>query len=164
AGLSVVGRGSMVHPDHGLMMFLPQAPYMILGSLRDQLLFPNATASDEVLLALLKLVNLPELADRVGGLDAVHDWDMKLSPGERQRVAFARLLLAKPKFAFLDEATSSPDGANEDSPSSPLQKTGTPFVSVGPRPSLRKYHANVLELLGEGKWRQMPTGEYDPRV
>ena len=164
SGLWNSGSGTIVHPDHGLMMFLPQAPYMILGSLRDQLLFPNAAATDEQLLALLKLVNLPELADRVGGLDAVHDWDMKLSPGERQRVAFARLLLAKPKFAFLDEATSSLDEANEDYLYSLLQKTGTTFVSVGHRPSLRKYHANVLELLGEGKWRQMPTGQYDPRV
>lgn len=164
SGLWNSGSGTIVHPDHGLMMFLPQVPYMILGSLREQLTFPNAQATDEQLLTLLKTVNLPELAERVGGLDAVHDWDMKLSPGERQRIAFGRLLLAKPKFAFLDEATSSLDEANEDYLYSLLQKTGTTFVSVGHRPSLRKYHTMVLELLGEGKWRQLPAADFDPRA
>lgn len=153
SGLWDSGTGTIVHPELGMMMFLPQTPYMILGSLRDQLLFPDNKASDEELLAMLKVVNLPELAERVGGLDAVHNWDMKLSPGERQRIAFARLLLAKPKFAFLDEATASLDEANEDYLYSLLQKTGTTYVSVGHRPSLAKYHGNVLELLGDGKWK-----------
>jgi putative ATP-binding cassette transporter len=164
SGLWNSGSGTIVHPELGMMMFLPQEPYMLLGSLRDQLTFPHSQATDEELLALLKLVNLPDLAARVGGLDAVHNWDMKLSPGERQRIAFARLLLAKPKFAFLDEATSSLDEPNEDYLYSLLQKSGTTYVSVGHRPSLRKYHASALELLGEGKWRQMPITEYENKA
>lgn len=156
SGLWDSGKGSITHPEHGEMMFLPQEPYMILGSLRDQLLFPKNKATDEELLELLKVVNLPEIAERVGGLDAVHNWDQKLSPGERQRIAFARLLLAKPKFAFLDEATASLDEPNEDYLYSLLRELGTTYISVGHRPSLRKYHGSVLELLGDGKWTVRP--------
>ncbi|MBI4532536.1 MAG: ABC transporter ATP-binding protein/permease [Candidatus Melainabacteria bacterium] len=157
SGLWDSGSGTIIHPELGMMMFLPQVPYMALGTLRDQLLFPNNQATDDELLTILKTVNLPDLAQRVGGLDAIHMWDQKLSPGERQRIAFARLLLAKPQFAFLDEATSSLDEANEDYLYSLLQANGATYVSVGHRQSLLKYHRHVIELLGDGKWQVRPT-------
>jgi putative ATP-binding cassette transporter len=76
-----------------------------------------------------------------------------LSLGEQQRLAFARLLMAKPGYAFLDEATSALDEANEARLYEQMRQEGTTFVSVGHRPSLRAYHARVLELKGGGNWQ-----------
>jgi vitamin B12/bleomycin/antimicrobial peptide transport system ATP-binding/permease protein len=96
------------------VMFLPQRPYMILGSLRAQLCYPHATGvSDEELRRELSQVNLLDLLDRIGGLDAEFNWPDVLSGGEQQRLAFARLFLNRPRFAFLDEATSALDPVNE---------------------------------------------------
>ena len=88
---------------------------MLLGSLREQLLYPlgDRNIGDEELRAVLSRVNLADLPERVGGFDAELDWGHLLSLGEQQRLAFARLLLAKPGYAFLDEATSALDEANE---------------------------------------------------
>ena len=98
------------------MLFLPQRPYMLLGSLRSQLLYPlrEQEIADEDLLRLLEKVNLPDLAARFDGLDAELDWAKVLSVGEQQRVAFARVLLSAPRYAILDEATSALDIANEN--------------------------------------------------
>ena len=97
-------------------MFLPQQPYMVLGSLRSQLLYPdrNRRVSDPELLRLLERVNLPDLAERFGGLDAQLDWGKVLSIGEQQRLAFARVLLCRPRYVMLDEATSALDVGNEE--------------------------------------------------
>jgi putative ATP-binding cassette transporter len=137
------------------MLFLPQRPYMLLGSLREQLLYPlgDRNIGDEGLRAVLARVNLADLPERVGGFDAELDWGQLLSLGEQQRLAFARLLLAKPGYAFLDEATSALDEANEARLYEQMREEGTTFVSVGHRPSLRAYHARVLELQGGGKWQ-----------
>jgi len=91
-----------------------QRPYMILGSLRDQLTHPRAAgASEEKLYEVLKAVNLSNLPERSGGLDVEMLWADVLSPGEQQRIALARLLLNHPRYAFLDEATSALDVENE---------------------------------------------------
>jgi len=162
AGLWNAGAGQITRPPLQEMFFLPQRPYMILGSLREQLLYPNLDmkASDEDLRAVLDKVNLPGLADRFGGFDAVMGWGTLLSLGEQQRLAFARLLLSKPSYAVLDEATSALDVTNEALLYGYLKQSGTTFVSVGHRPSLLAYHDQVLELKGEGHWRMIPTEEY----
>ncbi len=154
AGLWNSGTGRIIHPDLGEMMFLPQKPYMILGSLREQVLYPNedATVSDAEILSVLDQVNLPDLAKRVGGLDTVLHWGDVLSLGEQQRLAFARLLMARPKYAILDEATSALDVPNEEHLYGLLKASGTTYVSVGHRPTLTKYHGKVLDLLGDGNW------------
>ncbi|HEX6733375.1 MAG TPA: ATP-binding cassette domain-containing protein, partial [Azonexus sp.] len=97
AGLWSAGSGTIHRPGNGDMLFLPQQPYMLLGSLRAQLLYPHRdfTCTDEELLTLLARVNLPDLAHRVGGLDVEMDWQKVLSVGEQQRLAFARLLLTR---------------------------------------------------------------------
>ncbi|WP_124950486.1 ABC transporter ATP-binding protein/permease [Sulfuriferula thiophila] len=162
AGLWHAGSGCIIRPDTDDMLFLPQRPYMLLGSLRSQLLYPqqDKEITDEELLQLLKRVNLPDIAARSGGLDAELDWAKVLSVGEQQRVAFARVLLAAPKYAILDEATSALDIDNEDNLYRQLAGSATTMVSVGHRPSILKYHPQVLELDGNGGWKLYAAKDY----
>jgi len=162
AGLWHSGTGRLARPKLGEMLFLPQRPYMILGSLRSQLLYPNSSSEvdEEKLRHVLASVNLADLPERLGGFDADLDWAEILSLGEQQRLAFARLLLTAPRYAILDEATSALDLNNEQHLYEQLQATKTTFVSVGHRVSLVKYHQQVLELLGDGSWRLVSTEEY----
>jgi putative ATP-binding cassette transporter len=162
AGLWDSGTGRLARPELGEMLFLPQRPYMILGSLRSQLLYPNSSSEvdEEKLRHVLASVNLADLPERLGGFDADLDWAEILSLGEQQRLAFARLLLTEPRYAILDEATSALDLDNEQHLYEQLQATKTTFVSVGHRVSLVKYHQQVLELLGDGSWRLVSAEEY----
>ena len=162
AGLWNSGSGTIFRPPPGDVLFLPQRPYMLLGTLRAQLLYPNREReqSDEELLALLAKVNLPDLAARVGGLDVEIDWQKVLSTGEQQRLAFARLLLTRPRFAILDEATSALDNANEASLYRQLAETKTTLVSVGHRSTILKFHTRVLELTGDSEWKSHPASTY----
>lgn len=162
AGLWLSGNGRIIRPDSSEMLFLPQRPYMLLGSLRSQLLYPKQDRSitDDELLTLLERVNLPDIASRLGGLDAELDWAKVLSVGEQQRMAFARVLLAAPKYAILDEATSALDSANEDSLYRQLGGSNTTMVSVGHRLSILKYHSQVLELDGNGGWQLYAADDY----
>lgn len=166
AGLWNAGTGRMVRPKLEEMLFLPQRPYMILGSLRSQLLYPNIEreVNDDELYSVLKQVNLADLPERVGGFDAVLDWADVLSLGEQQRLAFARLLLTKPRYAILDEATSALDIKNEARLYQQLQESDTTYISVGHRPSLVNYHQQVLELEGDTKWRLLSAGDYKADV
>jgi len=162
AGLWDAGTGTVVRPKQEEMLFLPQRPYMILGSLREQLLYPNTSRNikDEELHRLLRQVNLEDLPARVGGFDAEIKWDDVLSLGEQQRLAFARVLRLQPRYAILDEATSALDMNNELHLYRLLQQTETAFISVGHRSSLLKYHQQVLELLGDSRWRLVPAHQY----
>ena len=162
AGLWHAGSGCIIRPDAGEMLFLPQRPYMLLGSLRSQLLYPlqDQEITDEELLQLLDRVNLPDIAARLGGLDAELDWAKVLSVGEQQRVAFARVLLAAPRYAILDEATSALDIDNEDNLYRQLAASATTLISVGHRASIMKYHPQVLELDGNGGWQLYAADDY----
>jgi len=162
AGLWRSGSGRIIRPEAGEMLFLPQRPYMLLSSLRSQLLYPHLDMkiSDEELQALLERVNLPDLASRFGGLDTELDWAKVLSVGEQQRVAFARVLIAAPRYVILDEATSALDIANEDNLYKELAASGTTMVSVGHRPTILKYHPQVLELTGDGSWKLYSANDY----
>jgi vitamin B12/bleomycin/antimicrobial peptide transport system ATP-binding/permease protein len=144
------------------MLFLPQRPYMIMGSLRSQLLYPNIKkkVTDEELLELLRSVNLPHIAERFGGLDVEMDWGKVLSVGEQQRIAFARVLLSQPLYAILDEATSALDIRNEERLYRQLRETSTTVVSVSHHATILKYHHQVLELAGDGKWELHPAKGY----
>lgn len=155
AGLWNTGHGRVVRPSSADMLFLPQRPYLPPGDLRTQLLYPHPEReiSDEELLQWLQRVNLPTLADRVGGLSAERDWGKLLSVGEQQRLAFARALVAKPRYALLDESTSALDAANEELLYAQLAELSITPVSISHRPALQKYHRQVLELQGEGRWR-----------
>ncbi|MDI6749940.1 MAG: ABC transporter ATP-binding protein/permease [Rhodocyclaceae bacterium] len=159
AGLWCRGSGRIVRPPQTQMMFLPQQPYMILGSLRQQLSYPEPErrVSDSELLRLLERVHLPTLAERCGGLDAERDWSKTLSIGEQQRIAVARVLLSRPRYAVLDEATSALDPDNEAALYQELAAAGTTLISVSHRDTLLRFHRRVLELTGDGDWRLYET-------
>ncbi|MDQ5914824.1 MAG: vitamin B12/bleomycin/antimicrobial peptide transport system ATP-binding/permease protein [Pseudomonadota bacterium] len=162
AGLWHSGSGTILRPGADDILFLPQQPYMLLGTLRSQLLYPNTAhaVADDELCALLEKVNLPDLAQRFGGLDAHEDWHKVLSIGEQQRLAFARLLLTRPRFAILDEATSALDIANEASLYRQLAEIETTLVSVGHRSTILRFHTQVLELTGDSEWRSHAAATY----
>ena len=147
AGLWSFGSGRIVRPTLEQIMFVPQKPYLILGSLRQQTQYPRAGAiDDEVLVAVLRTVGLAHLPDQFGGLDAELNWADVLSGGEQQRLVFGRLLLNRPRFAFLDEATSALDMAGEESLYSSLAASPSTFISIGHRPSLRRFHKKTIKL------------------
>ncbi|WP_324700933.1 ATP-binding cassette domain-containing protein (plasmid) [Pantoea agglomerans] len=161
AGLWARGTGEIIMPEQNHCFFLPQKPYMILGNLRDQLLYPkreheagafqNLTTDDE-LKAILKKVSLPKLIEKSGGLDAVRDWGKVLSLGEQQRIAFARVLINKPRYVFLDESTSAVDITTERLLYSLLSEIGATFISVGHRQTIIEFHRKAVELDEHGGW------------
>ena len=129
-------------------------PYVPLGNLRAVVSYPAEEGSidDATLKQTLQKVALPHLVDR---LDEVLDWAKVLSPGEQQRIAFARVLLTKPKAVFLDEASSALDEGLEficyDLVRTELPETI--LVSVSHRSTVEQHHTHELELLGDGEWR-----------
>jgi len=155
AGLWDSGKGTIIRPESDQILFLPQRPYMVLGTLRDQLLYPNThiEVDEQQLKQVLEQVNLAGLDERFGGFDAEQDWADVLSLGEQQRLTFARLLLNKPQYAILDEATSALDLGNEERLYQHLQAKGTTFLSVGHRSTLTNYHQSLLELSQDKTWQ-----------
>jgi putative ATP-binding cassette transporter len=155
AGLWTSGEGAITRPRLQEMMFLPQRPYMVPGSLRANLMYPakEKLGEDSALRKILKAVNLEELLEREGGrLDRALNWGEVLSLGEQQRVSFARLLYAKPLVAFLDEATSALDEPNEEHLYNLVRSSGVTYVSVGHRSTLRAFHDRVLVVEPGGQW------------
>jgi putative ATP-binding cassette transporter len=162
AGLWNTGSGVIHHPPREDFFFLPQQPYMQLGTLRSQLIYPSAQSglSDERLSEILEQVHLPRLAERVGGLDAVHDWEKLLSVGEQQRLAFARVLVHEPSIVILDEATSALDSDNEASLYGRLRDSGTTLISIAHRAAVLRHHTHVLRLMGDGAWEVHEASAY----
>jgi len=138
---------------------MSRLPYLPLGDLRTVLSYPRQPGeiADDALRAALLAVALPDCVERLGD---VAEWHRELSPGEQQRIAFARLLLAKPKAVFLDEATSALDEALEFMILSEAQRElpETVFVSITHRNAVDPHHKKHLELLGGGAWRLGPAG------
>lgn len=159
----VSGDGHLERPPAGDMLFIPQKPYMLLGSLREQLAYPlqpDRFDADQFR-SVLQEVRLPDLVNRYPDLDVKQDWPRLLSLGEQQRLAFARLLLNAPHMVVLDEATSALDVATERHLYELLCRREISFISVGHRPTLREFHDTVLELDGKGGWRLLPAAGYE---
>ena len=155
AGLWETGSGQIIRPDLSNALFLPQRPYMVLGSLRSQLTYGirGRVLLDRELLSALELVRLTEMYSRVGGLDSVLDWPNILGTGEQQRLAFARLLLIKPNLVFLDEATTAMDRAIEQELYRILPNYVARWVSIGSNADLGEFHEHTLQLKGDGSWQ-----------
>nr|XP_026256628.1 ATP-binding cassette sub-family D member 4 isoform X3 [Urocitellus parryii] len=145
---------------HGVL-FLPQKPFFTDGTLREQVIYPlkeiypdSGSTDDERIVRFLELAGLSSLVARTEGLDQQVDWNWYdvLSPGEMQRLSFARLFYLQPKYAVLDEATSALTEEVESDLYRIGQQLGMTFISVGHRSSLEKFHSWVLKLCGEGRW------------
>lgn len=161
AGLWERGEGQLVLPEDDSMLFIPQRSYFTSGDLRTQLLYPHvAGADDEALRRVLHAVHLPHLLVSRDGLDARCDWAQTLSPGEQQRIAFARVLLCRPDFVFLDEATSAVDPNTEGHLYGLLVQLGCAVVSVGHRLAIARHHTHVLELAPGRRWGLMKADEF----
>jgi putative ATP-binding cassette transporter len=146
AGLWPFGRGR-IRLDPRRAFFVPQKSYMPLGTLRHALLYPDAGADVPVerLVEVLKKVGLERFASE---LDKVDLWSQRLSGGEQQRLAFARLLLAEPALVFLDEATASLDESGQEMLYRLLRNAAwhPTIISVGHRATLRQFHDRVFDL------------------
>lgn len=134
--------------------YVPQKQYNALGTLRDQITYPEThdlkKASDEDLLKLLKRVNIDFILEREGGWDEVKNWDDILSLGEQQRLAFARLFYHKPKYAVLDECTSAISVDMEQKLYEYCRQDGITCITISLRPALKPYHDVELSFDGEG--------------
>ncbi|XXG90402.1 hypothetical protein AAC387_Pa12g2176 [Persea americana] len=163
----------------GDIFFLPQRPYVVLGTLSEQLLYPTWTdaplpvpkkgksadtppfllrmpdsnvgnktekPSEDDLLRVLENVRLGDIVSRFNGLDSINEWSSVLSLGEQQRLAFARLLLSKPKLVLLDESTSALDEANEAHLYKQIEAAGITYISIGHRQTLYNYHNRILRI------------------
>ncbi len=148
AGIWPWGSGQIALPDRSRMMFMPQRPYLPLGTLRMALAYPAATRkfSAATIRAVLDRCGLQHLADR---LDETERWDRVLSVGEQQRLAFGRLLLHKPDWVFMDEATSALDEEGQTSMMGLFRQelAGTTLVSIAHRPGLNAFHDRTLTLV-----------------
>lgn len=154
AGLWDPKSGEITRPPLAESMYVPQRPYLVIGSLRNQLLYSESRSgfTDAELLEVLKQVDLEGMFHRVGGFEATVDWSATLSNGEQQRMGLARLMLAKPKYVFLDEATTAIDEKGEEKIYSQIRTFAKTVVSVGYRSNLQRFHDSVLELHGDSSW------------
>ncbi|KAG7200737.1 hypothetical protein KM043_001286 [Ampulex compressa] len=163
SGLWPVYSGTLVRPTESqsgrpALFYIPQKPYMTVGCLRDQILYPAESktekCSDEALLKLLDEVDLRGLADReADGLDAMGDWDSTLSGGEKQRLAMTRLFYHAPQYALLDECTSAVSLEAEGVMYETAKRRGITLMTITHRvSSLAKYHKLLLRFDGEGRW------------
>lgn len=146
-------QGRLFFPAGELQMFLPQKPYLPLGRLKKAICYPDVEElySDEQILDVLEKCRLSNLGQ---SLEQEEDWSRVLSLGEQQRLAFARVLLAKPQWLFLDESSSAMDEELEAYMYRLLQTElpETAIISVGHRSSLFAYHQRKLHLAGDGSW------------
>ena len=152
AGLWPYADGEIVRPAGQQSLFLPQKPYLPLGTLRSALCYPASLQTDEQAAAVLVQCQLGHLT---GLLDEEAEWARTLSLGEQQRLAIGRVLLNRPQLVFLDEASSAMDEGLEYAMYHLLRQSlpDAILVSVGHRSSLLDFHTQELEVLGDGRWR-----------
>ena len=147
AGIWPFGSGRVSRPDGKRTLFLPQKPYLPIGSLRDTVSYPGNPGefSDEAIVAALSACKLEGLTTR---LDEQQHWGQQLSPGEQQRLAFARVLLHKPDWLFMDEATSALDEATEKEMYRLLNEhlPHSTFVSIAHRPNVAAFHTRQITI------------------
>ena len=156
-GLWPVCGGTVRKPPFHDIFYVPQRPYLSRGSLRQQIIYPDSVAAmrargvaDTDLLEILAAVDIAGLAARVGGWDAEAEWRDVLSGGLQQRVAMARLFYHAPRYAILDECTSSVTAEIERVMYERAKALGITLMTVSHRRSLWKYHSHILQFDGNG--------------
>ena len=154
AGLWDFGSGLIKKPSLSKTMFLPQQPYMLLGTLKEQISYPNS--KDEFDLEdidkVLRRVGLEQLV-KDHNVNEVKDWTRVLSVGEQQRLAFARVLINEPEFVILDEGTSALDMENEKNLYKILDELDISYISVGHRKEIKQFHNSILTILPRGSYK-----------
>ncbi|XP_063704708.1 ATP-binding cassette sub-family D member 3 [Culicoides brevitarsis] len=155
--------GKVIKPPRGKLFYIPQRPYMTLGTLRDQIIYPHTHEemlrrgkTDADLEGYLEIVQLSYLKVRENGLDAIEDWIDVLSGGEKQRIAMARLFYHNPQFAILDECTSAVSVDVEGEMYQYCRKVGITLFTVSHRKSLWTYHEYFLQFDGRGAFEFGP--------
>lgn len=155
--------GTLVKPAKEKLFYIPQRPYMTLGTLRDQVIYPDSQlemlrkgVTDEHLARFLHLVQLDYVLERERGWDTIQDWMDILSGGEKQRIAMARLFYRQPQFAILDECTSAVSVDVEGSMYQYCRQAGITLFTVSHRKSLWKYHEYCLYMDGRGSYEFKP--------
>ncbi|KAJ7785876.1 ABC transporter transmembrane region 2-domain-containing protein, partial [Mycena metata] len=156
-GLWPVYGGIVRKPAASEFILIPQRPYLSLGTLRDQIIYPHSKATMETrgvtdadLFEVLSAVEMDSIVEREGGWDAVKDWREALSGGVQQKIAWARLFYHKPKYAILDEATSLVPQEMEGLMMQHATRLGITLLTVSHRPSLWQWHALILQYNGTG--------------
>ncbi|KAI7862588.1 ABC transporter transmembrane region 2-domain-containing protein [Spinellus fusiger] len=151
--------GTVTKPAPSQLFYVPQKPYLPLGTFRDQIIYPETPADakqrgfdDAALITLLENVHLGYIVEREGGWNTVQDWADVLSGGEKQRVAMARLFYHRPQFAILDECTSAVSVDIEGIMYEHARKLGITLFTVSHRPSLVRHHEYLLRFDGEGHY------------
>lgn len=156
-GLWPVYGGKVVKPSNKSFTYIPQRPYLSLGTLRDQIIYPDTVeemhakgVTDEDLFDILNIVQIQNIVEREGGWNVKREWRDALSGGDKQRIAMARLFYHKPKYAILDECTSAVTLEIERIMYEHATNLGITMMTVSHRPSLWKYHSHVLQYDGQG--------------
>jgi putative ATP-binding cassette transporter len=147
AGIWPFGDGEISLPKDARVLFLPQRPYLPLGTLRRAVCYPENEAqfSDAEVTAALQAAGLGHLAPRLADSDS---WGQRLSGGEQQRLSFARAFLLRPDWLFLDEATASLDPEAEQELHKTLKRSlpGLTMLSIAHRPAVTQLHDRVLRM------------------
>lgn len=158
-GLWPVYGGTVRKPPYSDIFYIPQRPYLSRGTLRQQIIYPDGIrqmrdkgVTDQDLLRILHTVEIGHIVDRDGGWDAEEEWRDVLSGGLQQRVAMARLFYHAPKYAILDECTSSVTLEAEKAMYDGAKALGITLMTVSHRRSLWKYHDNILQFDGQGNY------------
>ncbi|TPX30347.1 hypothetical protein SmJEL517_g06070 [Synchytrium microbalum] len=169
AGLWPLFRGRLARPQRGVsnIFFVPQRPYLVQGTMRDQVIYPHSHAqmladgkTDQDLMEILKMVYLEYVVTREGGFDVVKEWKDVFSGGEKQRMQIARLFYHAPRFAVLDEATSAVSSDVEALMYTTAKDLDITIVTISHRPALFKYHRYLLRLAdGAYTLERIGTGE-----
>ncbi|KAI8992395.1 ABC transporter transmembrane region 2-domain-containing protein [Pilobolus umbonatus] len=166
ASLWPVFEGTLSRPYDRDIFYIPQRPYLSLGTLRDQVIYPHtkedmikAGRTEDELMKILEIVHLAYIPDREGGWETVKEWKDVFSGGEKQRIGMARLFYHHPKFAVLDECTSAVSTDVEGLMYSHAKDMGITLLTISHRPALFKYHRFLLRLTGNnGEWEWEAIG------
>lgn len=171
-GLWPVYGGIVKKPKAKDFAYIPQRPYLSLGTLRDQIIYPHTVSemrargkTDEDLLKVMSVVQIDRIVEREGGWDVQREWRDALSGGDKQRIAMARLFYHQPKYAILDECTSAVTPEIEQTMYQHCTELGITLMSVSHRPSIHRFHKKVLQFTGDGTYsfRDLDSKETERR-